>query len=92
MQSNSYLPLFLWSEVLKTVVYVLNRVSSKVVPKTSFELWNGWKPSLNHLHIWGCPAEVRICNPNLKKLDPMTINGFFMGYAVNSNEFRFYCL
>jgi len=40
MLSNSELPLFLWSEVLKTVVYVLNRVPSKAVPKTPFELRN----------------------------------------------------
>jgi hypothetical protein len=32
--SNSELPLFLWSEALKTAVYVLNRVPSKAVPKT----------------------------------------------------------
>jgi hypothetical protein len=91
MLSNSELPLFLWSEALKTVVYVLNRVPSKAVPKTPFELWNGWKPSLNHLHIWGCPAEVRIYNPNIKKLDARTTNGHFIGYAVNSKGFRFYC-
>jgi len=91
MLSNSELPLFLWSEALKTVVYVLNWVPSKVVPKTPFELWNGWKPSLNHLHIWGCPAEVRIYNLNIKKLDPRTISGHFINYAVNSKGFRFYC-
>jgi transposase InsO family protein len=91
MLSNSHLLLFLWSEALKTAVYVLNRVPSKAVPKTPFELWNGWKPSLNHLHIWGCPAEVRIYNPNLKNLDPRTTSGFFMGYVVNSKGFRFYC-
>jgi hypothetical protein len=27
----------------------------------------------------------------LKKLDPRTTNGFFMGHAVNSKEFGFYC-
>jgi hypothetical protein len=91
MLSNCHLPLFLWSEALKTVVYVLNRVPSKVVPKAPSELWNGWKPSLNHLHIWGCFVEVRIYNPNLKKLDPRTTNRFFMGYAVYSKGFRFYC-
>jgi len=41
MLSNSELPLFLWSEALKTAVYVLNPVSSKAVPKTPFEIWNG---------------------------------------------------
>jgi hypothetical protein len=90
MLSNSELPLFLWSEALKTNVYVLNRISSKAVPKTPFELWKGWKPSLNHIHIWGCPAEVRIYNPNMKKLDPRTTSGHFIGYAVNSKGFRFY--
>ena len=91
MISNSKLPLSLWSEALKTAVYLLNWVPSKIVPKTPFELWNGWKPSLNHLHIWGCPAEVRIYNPNMKKLDPRTTSGYFIGYAVNSKRFRFYC-
>jgi hypothetical protein len=91
MLSNSLLPLFLWSEALKTAMYVLSRVPSKVVPKTPFELWNGLKPSLNHLHIWGCATEVRIYNPNMKKLDSRTTSRFYMGYAVNSKGFRFYC-
>ena len=47
--------------------------------------------SLRHLHIWGCPIEVRVYNPHLKKLDAPTISGFFIGYVVNSKEFRFYC-
>jgi len=91
MLSNFELPLFLWSKAFKTVVYVLNWVPFKAVPKTPFELWNGWKPSLNHLHIWGCPAQVRIYNSNMKKLDPRTTSGHFIGYAVNSKGFRFYC-
>lgn len=39
MISNSSLPLSLWSEALKTILYVLNRVPTKVVPKTPFEVW-----------------------------------------------------
>jgi hypothetical protein len=34
---------------------------------------------------------VRIYNPNLKKLDPRTSIKFFIGYAVNSKGFKFYC-
>ena len=83
--------LFLWSEALKTSVYILNRVSSKVVSKTPFELWKGWKHSLRHFHILGCPVEVRVYNPQLKKLDPRTVNGYFIGYAENSKGYRFYC-
>ncbi|CAA7053517.1 unnamed protein product [Microthlaspi erraticum] len=59
MLSNSSLPLSLWIYALRTATYVLNRVPSKAVPKTPYELWTGRKPSLRHLRVWGCPAEVR---------------------------------
>lgn len=63
MICNFNLPLSLQSEALKNVVYILNRVSSKVVPKTAFKLWNGWMPDLNHKHVWGYLVDVRIYNP-----------------------------
>ncbi|CAJ2666407.1 unnamed protein product [Trifolium pratense] len=91
MLSNSNLPKSLWNEALKTAVYILNRVPSKAVPKTPFELFKGWKPSLRHMRVWGCPSEVRIYNPQEKKLDPRTISGYFIGYAERSKGYRFYC-
>jgi len=54
MLSNSNLPKSLWAEALNTTVYILNRVPTKAVPKTPFELFKGWKPSLKHMRIWGC--------------------------------------
>ena len=51
MLSNSSLPVSLWMYALKTTMYLLNRVPSKAVQKTSFELWTGRKPSLRHLHV-----------------------------------------
>ena len=56
MLNNSSLPKSLWMHALNTAVYLLNRVPSKVVLKTPFELWKGRKHSLRHLHVWGCPA------------------------------------
>uniref|UniRef100_A0A2N9E1N9 Retrovirus-related Pol polyprotein from transposon TNT 1-94 n=1 Tax=Fagus sylvatica TaxID=28930 RepID=A0A2N9E1N9_FAGSY len=91
MLSSSNLPKSLWAEALKTAVYILNRVPTKAVPKTPFELWKGWKPSLRHMRVWGCPSEVRIYNPQEKKLDPRTISGYFIGYAERSKGYRFYC-
>ena len=41
MLSNSKLPKSLWTEALKTAVYILNRVLTKVVPRTLFELFKG---------------------------------------------------
>ena len=49
------------------------------------------KPSLRHMRVWGCPSEVRIYNPQEKKLDLRTISGYFIGYAERSKGYRFYC-
>ncbi|RVW26923.1 Retrovirus-related Pol polyprotein from transposon TNT 1-94 [Vitis vinifera] len=91
MLSSLKLPRFLWTEALETVVYILNRVPTKVVPKTPFELLKYWKPSLRHMRVWECSSEVRIYNPQEKKLDPRTISGYFIGYAEKSKGYRFYC-
>ena len=49
------------------------------------------KPSLRHFHVWGYKVEVRLYNPQSKKLDPKTINGYFIGYCVRSRGSKFYC-
>lgn len=72
-------------------MYLLNRVPSKAVPKTLFKLWIGRKPSLRHLHVQGCQAEIRFYNPQENKLDSRTISGCFIGYLEKSTHYRFYC-
>ena len=52
MLSNSTLLVSLWMYALKTVMYLLNRVPNKAVPKTSFELWMNRTTSIRHLHVW----------------------------------------
>ena len=91
MLSYYTLPISLWMEALKTAVHILNRVPSKSVPKTPYEMWTGRKPTLNYLHVWGCPAEARIFNPSIGKLDPKTVSCHFIGYPDKSKGFRFYC-
>lgn len=91
MLSSSKLPKSLWIEALKTAAYILNRVPTKAVQRTPFELFKGWKPSLRHMRVWGCPSEVRIYNPQEKKLDPRTISGYFIGYSEKSKGYKFYC-
>ena len=78
MLSNSSLPISLWMEAFKSVMYLLNRIPSKIVPKIPFELWTKRKPSLRHLHVLGCPVEARIYNLHEKKLDFRTISGYFI--------------
>ena len=91
MLSSSKLPKLLWTKDLKTTAYILNRVLTKTVSKKPFELFKGWKPSLRHMRAWGCLFEVRIYNPQEKKMDPRTISGYFVGYAKKSKGYKFYC-
>ena len=90
MISRTNLPSFLWGEALKTALYILNRVPTKAVPLTPFELWTGRKPSLNHLKVWGCPVEVKLYNPTLSKLDSRTTRCYFVSYPEHSKGYRFY--
>ena len=90
MMSRSNLPEYLWGEAIKTVNYILNRVPRKSVPKTPFELWTSRKPSLNHFRVWGCLAEVRLYNPQEKKLYPRTVWCYFIGYPDHSKGYKFY--
>jgi hypothetical protein len=89
--SYSTLPISLWMEALKTVVHILNRVPSKSVSKTPYEMWTGRKLTLNYLHVWGYPAEAKLFNPSIGKLDPKTISYHFIGYLDKSKGFRLYC-
>ncbi|PKU65328.1 Retrovirus-related Pol polyprotein from transposon TNT 1-94 [Dendrobium catenatum] len=91
MLNYSSLPLSLWMHALKTVIYLLNRVPSKAILKTPFELWTRKNSSLKHLHVWGCPAEIKIYNPHERRLDIRITSGFFIGYLENSKGYRFYC-
>ena len=69
MMSYSTLPINLWMEVLKTAIYIFNRVPSKSVQKILYELWTGREPSLNHFHVWGCPAEAKVLKHPLIRED-----------------------
>lgn len=90
MFSNSNLLILLWNEAIKTVVYILKCVPSKVVPKTTFELYKGWKSRLRHMHVWRCPYEERIYNPQQSKLNIRTISGYFIEYVEWFKCYRFY--
>jgi hypothetical protein len=92
MLSYSDLPVKLWMKTLKTTVQILNWVPSKHVPKTPYKLWTGRKPSLRNLCVWGCHAEAKVFNPNIRKLDPKTISCYFIGYPDRSKGYWFYCL
>jgi hypothetical protein len=91
MLNNYTFPLSLWMEALKTATHIINHVPSKSVPKTPYKLWAGRKSSINYFHLWGCPTEAKIFNPQIEKLDPKTISCHFIGYPDKSKGCCFCC-
>ena len=52
------------------------------------ELWNGRKPSLNHIRIWGSPAHV--LKGDTDKLESRTEVCLFVGYPKGTKGGLFY--
>ena len=61
-------------EALKIAIHILNRVPNMSVHKTPYELWTEREPSLNHLRVCVCPAEAKVFNPNIGKLDSKIVS------------------
>ncbi|XP_047966027.1 uncharacterized protein LOC125210527 [Salvia hispanica] len=70
--------------------YLLDNLPSKSVPTTPYELWNGRKPNLEHLRVWGCPAHVLEKDPT--KLESRTEVCVFIGYPRGTKAYEFYSL
>ena len=71
-----------------TACHVHNRLPSKRIKESPYELWNGWKPNLDYIKVWGCLAFYRVINPKIIKLGPIAMKSVFMGYAENSKTYR----
>ena len=82
MMCQTELPLYFWGYALQTACYILNRVPSKSVATTPYEIWNGRTPSLKHVKIWGCPTFIKKLKTD--KLDVKSIKGRFVGYPKDS--------
>ena len=88
MVSFTDLPVSFWGYALQTAVHILNRVPSKSVHQTPYEIWYSKRPSLNYMKVWGCPAYVKL--PKTNKLDARSEKGRFIGYPKDSLGYYFY--
>ena len=61
---------------------------SKSVDKTPYELWNGRKPILSYLRVWGCEAYVKKLTSN--KLASKSEKCIFVGYPKETRGYYFY--
>ena len=88
MMSLAELPKSFWGYALETAVYVLNRVPSKSVDITPYEIWYNKKPILSHMKVWGCPAYVKRIVSD--KLDAKSDKCLFVGYPKETIGYYFY--
>ena len=87
MMSRTDLPISLWGYALETAAFLLNRIPSKAVEKTPYELWIGKRPGLYFLKIWDCEAYVK-CQASNKLASKSKC--LFMGYPKETKGYYFY--
>ncbi|KAK8600889.1 hypothetical protein V6N12_050734 [Hibiscus sabdariffa] len=88
MMSHSDLPTSLWGYVLETAAFILNRVPSKSVQKTPYEIWMGKHPSMSFMKIWGCDAYAK--HQMSTKLEPKSHKCLFVGYPKETKGYYFF--
>ncbi|GJS43552.1 retrovirus-related pol polyprotein from transposon TNT 1-94 [Tanacetum coccineum] len=69
MLSASKFPLIFWAEAIATACYT--QLRSLIIPrheKTAYHIINGRKPSLKHLHIFGCTCYITRDGENLDQM------------------------
>ena len=84
MMSLADLPKSFWGYALETAVYALNRVPSKSVDITPYEIWYNKKPILSHMKVWECPTYVKRIVSD--KLDDKSDKCLFVGYPKDTTS------
>ena len=88
MMSQADLPISFWGHALETAAFTLNRVPSKSVQKTPYEIWTGKHPCLSFMKIWGSEAYVKCFASD--KLGPKSDKCYFVGYPKKTKGYYFY--
>jgi hypothetical protein len=88
MMSQTDLLLSFWGYALETATFTLNRVPTKSIERTPYEIWTGKHPGLSFLKVWGCEAYVKRLMSD--KLTPKSDKYFFVGYPTETKGYYFY--
>ncbi|KAI3731931.1 hypothetical protein L1987_63124 [Smallanthus sonchifolius] len=88
MMCRTNLPHSFWSYALMTASRLVNLAPTKKVDKTPYEIWNGSKPNLSYLRVWGCDAYVTSDSDD--KLDPKGEKVVFVGYYNKSGYYSYH--
>ena len=87
--AQANLPISYWGDVLLTTAYVLNRVPSKSVSSTPYELWTSRKFDLSHLRPQGSAAYIHNLTHKFGKLGAISKKCIFIIYSEHSKGYVF---
>jgi hypothetical protein len=88
--SKSKLPPSLWAEAIAYATYILKKIPSNKSTSSPFEKWNGTKPNLSHLQIFGSRTFVHVPDVKRTKFQPKCIEGVLVGFCESSKAYRVY--
>jgi hypothetical protein len=87
------LPINIWKEATRTIVYVHKKIPHRVLGnKTPEEMFSGEKPEFSHLRIFGCLVYVHVPKDKRSKLDPSGKKGICFGYSETLKVYKVYIL
>ena len=85
------LPMYLYVEAYKTIVYIQNKISHNALGnKTPEEMFSGEKPEVSHLKIFGFPVYIHIPKEKRTKIEHLGNKGLFLRYSEQSKSYRIY--
>ncbi|GJX87853.1 retrovirus-related pol polyprotein from transposon TNT 1-94 [Tanacetum coccineum] len=91
MLSASKLPLSFWAEAVATACYTQNRsIIITTHGKMAYHIINDRKPSIKHLHIFGCICYITRDGENLDKMKEKGDPCVMVGYSTQSKGYRVY--
>ena len=91
MLHDQDLPMYLWVEAARTVVYVQNKSPHRVIDNwTPEEVFSGKIPEVIHLRIFGCPVYMHVPKDKRSTLDPTGKWDIFIGYSETSKVYKIY--
>jgi hypothetical protein len=88
MMSQTDLPLSFWGYALEIAMFTLNRVPTKSVERTPYEIWTRKCHGLSVIKVCGCEAYVKHLMSD--KLTKKSDKYFFVGYPRETKAFYFY--
>ncbi|GJT55650.1 RNA-directed DNA polymerase, eukaryota, reverse transcriptase zinc-binding domain protein [Tanacetum coccineum] len=91
MLSASKLALSFWAKAVATACYSQNRsIIISTHGKTAYHIINDMKPSIKHLHIFGCICYITRDGENLDKMKEKGDPCVMVGYSTQSKGYHVY--